>query len=571
MALVEGLPIHPWLVRSDQSDVGASRAKCVIQYFQDIEAINDICKPNTLAWWHAFGELCKESYWAFKYGLLQERWMDAFLHGDVVIDFCEQHRWSGICVLLPRGHGKTSVITNTAPAWFLAKNPSITGMVVNVNEDKAKQYAKVSADIIENNVRFKTAFPHIEAGSEWSSKGWRVVDKSNPGGIKRTDMSLNAIGIRGNATGSHLGFLLLDDLLNNETVKHIKEVQRAEDFCKEAMRIADPGSYTIINHTRWLSYDFLERVESGDITTKDGKPFKVLKLGAERPFKNEDGQWLMEIIFPKRTFVDVKGREGVVGETKSSLEGYKKTDPDFYSALYMNEPQTDEMRQFTVDMITTFKETLDLPFDCNKVSKINIETDGAGQSLVDSIKIVSKLEGWDMPIRETETKRTNKHDRIRGTLQSIIANSCLRVVEHVWNSNELLGKEIRDFNKGLDDCLDACVHSIRGLSRDCEISIGVDPAFSVSRHSDFTAIVASTKFNGVYYILDCIKFKTSKTEVATRRLWQFYVAMQSVCVGGNARRGRVVRGSLAYRSDRQGRQASYQQMPKLDRRHIHRW
>lgn len=475
----------------------------------------------------ALAEYAKRDYWVFKRAVLQENWLDPYLHGDVIIDFCNHHNWTDIVLLLPRGCGKTGLLTQTLPAWLAAKDPNTSGLIVNAREDKASQFAKACAEVMVRG-RYQEIFPYIQRSDRWSAKMGYYTIRS----INRIDPTVGSYGVTGNITGAHVSYLILDDLINMEMARFANQVKQAEYFYQESLNCLDPGGMFIVCGTRWTSYDYYGKLISGELASRTGSPLNVLKLGAERKVKLPNGDWGIEIIFPERSFIDLGGVEKKVGYTKEFLVSKQKSDPFLYSALYMNEPVSENLRVFDLESLQTFPTINDVPCPIGKLGRVIVETASGGISFFESLRAILAAEGRKMPLMSVKpSPKISKRDKLRSSIGAALYNGDLAILDSIYNRPDSLGQELRDFDKGTDDCLDAlhlCLAHGRNRDDYGELTIGVDPAYSIESTSDHTAIVAGCYFKGVFYVLECLKFKTQKAEVTAKKLIHLVVKMNKL-------------------------------------------
>ena len=96
-----------------------------------------------------------------------------------------------------------------------------------------------------------------------------------------------------------------------------------------------------------------------------------------------------------------------------------------------------------------------------------------------------------------------------------------------WKGTASLGEQLRTFDKGQDDLLDAlayCISMARAPKgeEDPRPYIAVDPAYTVNRKSDHTGIAVGCRWKGHFWLLDCQKFKTDKPDVIARMVFRMY-------------------------------------------------
>ena len=514
--------------------VGESRRKrlapCEQRLKQHREFLSLIKRDDPEGYWPTLGRLAQGDYWFFLREVLKYNWLDPWLHGEVICRFLDENPGQAVLVLAPRGVGKSGAITVPRAAWWLAQDPSEGIIIGNAREARAQKMCRSIASIVSNDINYQNAFPWVKPSSKWGEDGYYLDQSvvSIEGRVNtRIDPALSAYGVGGNITGSHVsGALILDDLINEKMAKSPVELQAAHDYFVEAQNCLDPGQPMVIIGTRWHPSDFYGKIIDGELHGDNG-PIKCLKLGVE----DKEGN----IVFPLKTYVDMKGKKKDVGYTPEFLEGRRKNLGRLFSALYYNEPVLASDQQFDVAKIRTFKNQRELGFDIGCVLTLGVEAESQGKALIDVLRNQMREQNRMFHINELTSKKIRKEDRIRGTLQSYIESEDFYVREDLFRSSENIGQEFRMWTgqeADDDDCLDAVAYAVMNAIEPPEgqppmVSIACDPAFTEERYSDSTAIAAVIKYLGKIYVLDCDRFKTSRTDFTARMIIRMYDRYQS--------------------------------------------
>lgn len=484
-----------------------------------MERLEPLRTSDPAQYFLGLGAVARESYWVYLTEVLGLYLLDPWLHGEEIAPFIEQDPFSSKIALLPRGAGKTTAITVPLSPWLLAKSPLDLISICNAREDKAAKMARSSATIIQKNERYQWCFPQVKPSKKWGENGY-YVDISEFGIGDRVDPSIGSLGTSSNITGSHInGLILHDDLINKEIARHPNQIRAVEEFFRESLNCIDPGTPMVVCGTRWTYFDFYGKILEGEIVDRDNKPFKVLKMGITR----EDGS----IIWPTRTYVDISGKERQCGYTHAFIQAQRKIQGAYFSALYYNEPVIDADRQLDVAKIKTFKGTPFFPV--GQVYGVGVEVNASqGAALKFPLFNLKQREGRNLRILELRAQpgeaKMDKHDKLRAHLQDLISEMRLNVREDLMSDRvDGIGRELRDFPKGRDDCLDALVNAILMCKesppgRAPLVYIAVDPAFSID--GDFTAIIAVTLWEDEFYVLDQLCFRTDRTDVLVRQIFR---------------------------------------------------
>jgi len=455
--------------------------------------------------------------------------MDPWFHGEVLVRWLDERPGKSVLILMPRGTGKTSLITQPRPAWWLAQDPTEGVIVANARDERAQKMVRSTAQIISSNERYRLCFPYVKPSNKWGESGYyldtQAMQEVIPLVSFRVDAALNAFGYTGNITGSHVGgALVVDDLINQAMAESLKQMTTAEKFFIEAQNCVDPGNPQIIIGTRWHPADFYGKIETGELKGNDGQ-MDVLKIG----HLDREGNY----VFPARTYFDLKGKERQVGHTREFIEGAKQNLGRLFSANYDNEPVTDEDSSFDLAAIKTFPSIEDLPFELGPVLCLGIEMEAQGKAIMTTVYQVMKDEQRTVRVRKLSSREifegAPKIPRIKATLQGYVAEHKFNILECLWRGSGNIGEEMRFFGqvKSADDALDALTYATTLAPETIEgqrpfVVICCDPAYSSEAGADSSAIVACCKFRGELYVLDCHKMKTERADLVVKMLFRMY-------------------------------------------------
>lgn len=484
--------------------------------------------------------------------------MDPHFHGDTIVRFLDDAEEAGedafVCIW--RGGGKTGLITEPRPAWWLAKNPFVRVGLANATGDGASLMVRVSASIIKSSWAYRQAFPETIPGDKWGEDGYylKVSDEEEEsfGTKERKQPSLKGYGVRGNITGSHFnGGFIVDDLLNEEMADSEQMRRRVERFWGELTNTIDPGCPLIGCGTRWTFDDYLGKIISGELTGPKGR-IKVLQCNVSN-YNPQTKQH--ELTSPRRTWYDDHGNAYEYGEDFDSLEAKKKALKSRFSALYYNSPVLAEDIQFDVQNIQFFQK-LPPPFELGPVGRMLIETESGSKAIMSTYSQMNKALHRNISVEEVSVRRVDKDTRIRTILQPIIANFQLVMRQDIYDREDNLGQELRTFPKSTyKDCLDALCHAIEAAQHDKDdlyprVHIAVDPAFTDEDYSDFTAICAVCRFQGQYWILDCQRFQTSRADYIVNMHYAVYDRFNNMAFKEEAQQATKKKGFSSMRTKR---------------------
>lgn len=515
------------------------------------------------AYYLALGKIGLTDYWFYLKEILYYDWMDPWLHGEEIIRFIENTIGKTRLVLVPRGGGKTAVVTVPMPGWWLAQDALNLVGVSNAKEDRAKKMTRAAAMVVEQNARYQLCYPWVKPSRKWGSDGYFLdrgeLARGNVTVGERVDANIKSFGIRGNVTGSHFTKFISDDLINREMVKFPAQMRVAEDFFNESLNCVDSGGDYIVCATRWTYQDLYGKLMTGELMGNQGK-VEVLKLGISYW---EDGE--EKLIWPTTRYFDraVK-KEKMVGYSWDYIQSRQRNLGSLFNALYYNEPVTDADRAFDTALVKTYKI---LPFETGPVAMVGIESESQSGALCEAVVKMAKSEGRKFRLEAIHSRRVSKKERILSVLQPLIAGAKFNMPEHLWRGDDSLGEEIRTYDKGHDDCIDACAYCAdlarEGMQENPLVYIMVDPAFTTQSYSDYTAIVAGCYQGGDFWVLDCVRFKTDRTDYICRMIFRMYDKFKNGVAFTQSRASKGLKG-VGMKADKRFRVESSEKKFEVD-------
>ncbi|WP_239256674.1 phage terminase large subunit [Listeria ilorinensis] len=167
---------------------------------------------------------------------------------------------------IPPQHGKSTVITETFPAYYLMRNPDNLAMVVSYSEELYKKFGRKNREKFRlyANDLFGLAISSISA----SVSNW---------GIENQLGELYSTSILGGATGRGSNLLIIDDPIKNRAEaesKTIRDKIYAEWQDTFYSRLSADGSVIVIM-TRWHEDDL-----AGRLLKEGALPWEEIKIPA---------------------------------------------------------------------------------------------------------------------------------------------------------------------------------------------------------------------------------------------------------------------------------------------------
>lgn len=204
------------------------------------------------------------------------RGLRAAEHHKGIIAAVQPDEWNkGVGVVCPPGSGKSTWISESAPAWLIGNRPEMMILHIHANDDKANAYNTVLQQVYEQSASHRQIFPDVEADRDrgWSSHGlyfkWRdrdgrgqMVDSGGWSHLPAKDPQYYSIGFNGKVTGSRADLLIFDDAFDpSEMMSPTYRAKFKERFKTVFMSRRKPGARVIFICNRWHYDDMVPTLQ----------------------------------------------------------------------------------------------------------------------------------------------------------------------------------------------------------------------------------------------------------------------------------------------------------------------
>lgn len=237
-----------------------------------------------------------------------------------------------LMLFLPPRHGKSTLASIAYPAWHLGRNPSHEFISCSYSGSLAMGFSRKVRGLLREP-SYKTAFKTRLDPESQSAEAWLTT---GGGGFV-------AAGVGGGITGKGAHVLVIDDPVKN---REDAESQNNRDanwdwYTSTAYTRLAPGGGVLVILTRWHDDDLAGRLLKA--TAEGGDEWEVVRYPALAE-EEEDYRGYGEALHPERYDV-------------SALDRIRKAvGPRDWSALYQQNPVSDDGDYFTRDMIQYFEE-----------------------------------------------------------------------------------------------------------------------------------------------------------------------------------------------------------------------
>ena len=263
-------------------------------FYTDLFASKAVCNETGRQYGQSLGPihpflfdfLCREIPGVKRYSVLakhwdipngSERWLyfrtlssDPIIQDGpdgVVSQMFHEKPWQGMvirlkgrlkkCVLIPRGHLKSTIGTEALTLWEICRKPAERNLIQSVNIKQARKRMAGIKIPFNQNEDFQRLYGHLKPDARddewWAADCFQLKAKDRRG----PDPTVEVAGIGGDRTGSHFERVKLDDVVADKTTGGV-DGSLTEDT-KEKVRmlhgILDPGSQLLSIGTPWADND----------------------------------------------------------------------------------------------------------------------------------------------------------------------------------------------------------------------------------------------------------------------------------------------------------------------------
>jgi phage terminase large subunit-like protein len=239
---------------------------------------------------------------SFGWDWIQE-WFEAYTNG-----------WRRFLCKAHRGATKSTIWTVGFNTYVLAQFPSDGTLTVQKSDTAGGKTSSAVADIIENNIGWKTMYPHLvpDKSKRWAFEGYDIMDTRISYGEWRQqvmderpkDNSFVGYGwSNGGIVGMHPRWLFVDDILDEENTRSKREMKAVADTMKGNVlqTLNRPPEWehnykepvAIVSYTPWYQDDFYAYLESTGLYYLMETPLaREVDAGAKGAFEWRGKYWV---------------------------------------------------------------------------------------------------------------------------------------------------------------------------------------------------------------------------------------------------------------------------------------
>ena len=169
-----------------------------------------------------------------------------------VVEKVENGQKVRLCLACPPQHGKSKTVTETAPSWFIGRNPNKRAILTAYNADIAEKFGDKNRQLMKN---YGEELFGLKISDSQDNKTLWDIDKKSGG--------LYSAGILGGITSNTSQFTIVDDPYKNGQEAENPEIREKvwQTFVDSVLtRSNGQGNAVIVIHTRWHDDDLIGRL-----------------------------------------------------------------------------------------------------------------------------------------------------------------------------------------------------------------------------------------------------------------------------------------------------------------------
>lgn len=348
---------------------------------------------------------CKDSLWFFAYHALEMKDIDTVLHHDMAERFQRRSNRRYTLWLVPRGHLKTSLWTESGTLWSLINNPHRRHLIVNAKLDNAEGILHDIRQFVTTREVFRWLFPEycIDLAPRHKQKQCRdLLDRldmpcSNWAG--RREGTIQIMSVEASLVSKHFDEMWYDDPVNdiNSSTKEYRD--KIQAWFRNSLQLRDSPMTTLVRviGTRWNFDDLYSRIIKQEMARREaqmqaGKKVRPRWLFYIRSAEERDGAGKLRSIWPERY-------------SHASLMAIKEEVGSYiYSCQYENNPLPEENAIFKYNDIHLINK-FEVPEDVTSFAAIDMADEETTKGDYTVITVASFDSQNRMYVREIQRGR----------------------------------------------------------------------------------------------------------------------------------------------------------------------
>lgn len=180
-------------------------------------------------------------------------------------------------IVVPPGHGKSTLVSQTFPSWYLGNHPDRSILQISNTDKQAKLFLGANQQTMEYSEKWAEVFPDAAPDPDrgWSSDGLFLKWKRDPNtglalpgwrskSAADKDPALSSFGVGGPVIGRRADIILVDDPYSQDMARSELQRQVFLDWFRQTLlsRLKpDAHAKVVVALTRWHPEDVVRWAE----------------------------------------------------------------------------------------------------------------------------------------------------------------------------------------------------------------------------------------------------------------------------------------------------------------------
>lgn len=169
-------------------------------------------------------------------------------------EFVDKNPQKQKLILVPRGHLKSSLVTIGKTISWILENPSVRILIANATYQMSISFLNVIQRQLKNNPLIAEIYGPIATNPEKWSENMITLDQAKEVGGKK-EATVFCYGMGGNLVSQHFDKIILDDVVNEDTVSTREQIEKTIQFYRLCQPLLEKGGEMLILGTRWHDED----------------------------------------------------------------------------------------------------------------------------------------------------------------------------------------------------------------------------------------------------------------------------------------------------------------------------
>lgn len=278
-------------------------------------------------------------------------------------------------MLIPRGHLKSTLITVGYTLQRIAENPNVRILIANATYDMACSFLTQ----IKKNFQFNEVFRDMYGDLATNAPKWseNMITVPTDDFTSKKEATVTAFGMGGNLVSQHYDLIIMDDLVNRDTINTPEQIEKSILFYKDALDLLEPNGKLIVIGTRWHQNDLYGWIMD---ETNPSQIYKGFEMMVRRAFEGDldSGQNFVSLFpqkFTREYLQELKRDKGPYEFSSQYLNDCVPIETAKFKPQWFQLVLEDELRSRDIFYFTMVDPAIGQKKDSDKTAIVTIAVD----------------------------------------------------------------------------------------------------------------------------------------------------------------------------------------------------